>query len=362
MKLAYKLIIPTALVFILFFSILLSYIISTEKSIVSDFQSSVNYVAIDQFEKRKREKLSTENDYLDFVAFLASKIAVEYVYNYETVNIELPLSKFLSLNSIEGIMVYDTIGKENFITLIKDKNGDSVKVDKVPEFFNAYKQFKKPMTKSTNIGLEENFGYIIIYYNENLVKQIIIEKQKVILSILESIKNQIKKDMDVMIKNQTIFIMFIVVILSLFIFLMVQKFVLMPLSKLKKGIDGFFLFLQNKKDNSKKIELTSNDEFGQMANSLNENISVSARLHEEIYELNTNLEKRVNEKTKKITTLLDNAGQGFLSFDSNFVIDDEYSKECFKLFGSDISGEDISELLFCDNIQKNFFKKTLTNT
>ncbi len=89
MKLAYKLIIPAALIFMLFFSILLHYIITSEKSIVSDFQNSVHYLTLEQFEKIKSEKLETENDYLDFISFLASKIAVEYVYNYETVNISL---------------------------------------------------------------------------------------------------------------------------------------------------------------------------------------------------------------------------------------------------------------------------------
>ena len=64
-----------------------------------------------------------------------------------------------------------------------------------------------------------------------------------------------------------------------------------------------------------------------MANSLNDNIEVSTKLHEEINELNVNLEQLVEEKTQKVNTLLNNAGQGFLSFGTDFIIDYEYSQE-----------------------------------
>ena len=362
MKLVYKVIIPIVIVFILFFSILLNYITNSQEDIVSKFKSSVNTLAIEQFDKRKTEKLSTENDYLDFTAFLASQIAVEYVYNYETVNIEAPLSKFLSMNSIEGILVYDTIGKENFITLIKDESGNPIRVKTLPGSFASYKQFKKIMSKTALGEREEDYGYVIIYYNEALVKQVIEEKQKVVMGNLEHIKNEIKEDMDSMMKNQTMFILAICIVLALFIFYMVQKIVLNPLGKLKIGLDEFFLFLQNKKDSTSQIQLNLNDEFGQMANSLNENIAVSSRLHEEIFELNTNLENRVEEKTKEVKTLLNNTGQGFLSFDKNFVIDAEYSKECSKLFVQDIKGKNIVDLLFFENEEKLFFKDVILDT
>ncbi len=98
-----------------------------------------------------------------------------------------------------------------------------------------------------------------------------------------------------------------------------------------------------------------------MARSLNENISVSAKLHEEIHELNTNLEARIEEKTAKVTTLLNNAGQGFLTFDDKFIVDEEYSKECEKLIGQNIAAKDISKLLFKDKDIRELFKESLNN-
>jgi two-component system chemotaxis sensor kinase CheA len=96
-----------------------------------------------------------------------------------------------------------------------------------------------------------------------------------------------------------------------------------------------------------------------MAKSLNENISVSARLHEEIHELNTNLEARIIEKTAKVTTLLNNADQGFLTFSNDLIIDDEYSKQCITIFKKDIAGINIADLLYSNENKKEFFIQTI---
>jgi two-component system chemotaxis sensor kinase CheA len=132
-----------------------------------------------------------------------------------------------------------------------------------------------------------------------------------------------------------------------------------PLKILHSRFDDFFIFLQNKKQYTNKIELKYNDEFGYMDKSLNENISVSARLHAEINELNTNLERRIEEKTAKVTTLLDNADQGFLSFGPDLIIDEGYSKECLQIFKQEILGLNIADLLYGESHKKEFFVQTL---
>ncbi|MBU0632152.1 hypothetical protein KKA17_05885 [bacterium] len=149
------------------------------------------------------------------------------------------------------------------------------------------------------------------------------------------------------------------VIISIIIILAIRKLVTKPLKAFENGLLDFFLFLQAKKDYVLNIDIDSNDEFGVMAESLRENIAVSARLHEEINDLNQNLENKIEQKTKKISVLLDNAGQGFLTFDKNFIIDEEYSKECIKLLGDKIGRKNIAELLFEDNLKREFFRSTL---
>jgi two-component system chemotaxis sensor kinase CheA len=71
------------------------------------------------------------------------------------------------------------------------------------------------------------------------------------------------------------------------------------------------------------------------------------------------LNKLIQKSRSKITILLDNAGQGFLTFDKNFKIDDEYSKECIKLLGENIASQDVATLLFQDKIKQEFFKNRL---
>lgn len=149
------------------------------------------------------------------------------------------------------------------------------------------------------------------------------------------------------------------VIISIIIIFAIRKLVTNPLGAFERGLIDFFLFLQAKKDYVLNIDIDTNDEFGVMAESLRENIAVSARLHEEINDLNQNLEYKIEQKTKKISVLLDNAGQGFLTFDKNFIIDEEYSKECIKLLGDEIGRKNISELLFEDSLKREFFTTTL---
>ena len=87
----------------------------------------------------------------------------------------------------------------------------------------------------------------------------------------------------------------------------------------------------------------------------------------EVKNLNTNLEKIVKkrtsdllEKTSKIEDLLNNVAQGFLSFDKDFLIDDEYSVECEHLLGDNLTGKDITKLLFAGKTDKiSFFKETM---
>jgi len=99
---------------------------------------------------------------------------------------------------------------------------------------------------------------------------------------------------------------------------------------------------------------------------LEENLKILAQTNRELEEgkrelqhLNENLEDKVREKTAKVTTLLNNAGQGFLIFDKNFIIDSEYSKECEKYLGKDLAHQDIAKILFPDTSRANFFKSNI---
>jgi Amt family ammonium transporter len=61
---------------------------------------------------------------------------------------------------------------------------------------------------------------------------------------------------------------------------------------------------------------------------------------------NLGLEDRVRERTRSIQSLLDVSEQGFFSFDRDLRIQPEYSRECERIFGGPIHGEDAADLLY----------------
>ncbi|MFT4925394.1 MAG: two-component system chemotaxis sensor kinase CheA [Phenylobacterium sp.] len=70
--------------------------------------------------------------------------------------------------------------------------------------------------------------------------------------------------------------------------------------------------------------------------------------------------KAIAEEGEKTKNLLDNAGQGFLSFSDNLQIEDEYSAECCSLFGGRIEGLSFPELILPqDCVQQGFLRSIL---
>ncbi|QDF28812.1 SpoIIE family protein phosphatase [Halarcobacter anaerophilus] len=97
----------------------------------------------------------------------------------------------------------------------------------------------------------------------------------------------------------------IVVSFLAFIFLiamgtLIGNSIIYALEQLKSGLLNFFAFLNRKKDFAEPIILNSKDEFGLMAKSINKNIKSIEKLHLELFELNTQLEKKVNQRTKEL--------------------------------------------------------------
>lgn len=80
---------------------------------------------------------------------------------------------------------------------------------------------------------------------------------------------------------------------------------------------------------------------------------------DEIAAWNEVLEKTVLQRTTAIRTLLNNAGQGFLSFGENLLVDEEYSSECRRIFGGDIGGLKFSELIYPQNEEGRDFLESL---
>ncbi|UTH74664.1 ATP-binding protein [Chromobacterium sp. IIBBL 290-4] len=108
------------------------------------------------------------------------------------------------------------------------------------------------------------------------------------------------------------------------------------------------------------IACASEDEIGQLA------VSLETTRHA-LAELVADLESRVSQRTRdlslkseEVARLLDNSGQGFLSMDPALRVNPGFSKECLRIFGQDIRGLALPDLLAPDQIrQRDFLAKTL---
>lgn len=65
------------------------------------------------------------------------------------------------------------------------------------------------------------------------------------------------------------------------------------------------------------------------------------------------LEQTVDRRTSEIRNLLDHARQGFLSFGPDFIVKEEYSLECVRLFGREPAGHSLPDLLYGDDPAEN---------
>jgi methyl-accepting chemotaxis protein len=66
--------------------------------------------------------------------------------------------------------------------------------------------------------------------------------------------------------------LFTIAILVVFSFLLVKRFVSMPLQKFKEGLFNFFDYLNRKREDVENINISSKDEFGEMSKSINEQV------------------------------------------------------------------------------------------
>ncbi|MGE5632794.1 MAG: chemotaxis protein CheX [Caulobacteraceae bacterium] len=79
---------------------------------------------------------------------------------------------------------------------------------------------------------------------------------------------------------------------------------------------------------------------------------------DEIGELAAILENRIDA----VRTILDNTGQGFLTFRDHFLVNSEYSTECRSIFGKNIEGSDFLELIYPDNVEQRKFIRSVLET
>jgi len=353
MKLAYKITLPlvalvTALtIFVSFKSE------SIQKDIIKQGQDIRAKSIQEQFDKNRSNVLDIESKNLNFIAKLAADISMNYLYNFNFEALEYTLKELLGTTSIKAIEVTEALNNKTVIKLGKKQEN--------------YQVIKQDVVWQES---EEKLGEVIIYYDNSEIINYFNNSQVELSQKLKKSDKLQDEFLNSLQNKQTFMNLGITLFILIALFLLIFYFVIKPLVKVEKALNSFFMYLQGKTQKTEEILIKSGDEFEKIAKDINSNIKVSAKLHEEIKELNNNLEQKVEQRTqelqiksKQIKQLLDNTKQGFLSFGKDLKIEEEYSKECENIFKQNIANKSINQLLFTDTNSQDaiLFKKMIND-
>ncbi|MCU7834587.1 MAG: SpoIIE family protein phosphatase [gamma proteobacterium symbiont of Taylorina sp.] len=272
-----------------------------DNKLIADIRSYNLNQAMAALDARLEERLRLNKEQMEDTANMIAKNSSTFLLNFDNEGLQQSLLFDIKKEGVQAIKVWDEVVYENFLTALK-MSDEILFENSVPNQFEQFIKLNKPINNINGDSVEK-IGYITLYYDESLIINQIQQLKSNTKNTIENFNKEIDSQ-----QQKSNIAKLTIAISSLFTILVVISILLMnfvnkPLKILESGLDDFFLFLQNKREQAKKIQLSSNDEFGSMAKSLNENILVSSKLHEEIRELNTNLEKKVQLRTQELAEI-----------------------------------------------------------
>jgi len=239
----------------------------------------------EQKKKTKEKILQNLNKLVNF-----SKTALSYsLFNYEENSAKKIIGDVLLENeAIKAVEIYDSVIKDVFITAYKKGNKKIFSRDPLPKEYTKFPAIKKEL-----IYEAEPLGYVKVYYDiepmlEHLNK---IEKEQLNLvnQKFAAIYKQAKEK-----EKKLIYYFLIAAILTIVVVVWIlAQYINKPLNEIRRGLASFFRFLSNPKEDIRKIQINSKDEFGEIAEFINNGIAVSSKLHRELAELLDVIDKNV---------------------------------------------------------------------
>jgi len=237
-------------------------------------QFIINFI---EQQKTNQTAKSVEN-IKDILNILNGTVAYS-LYNLDEENLKKILTALLKKEVIKSVVVYDDSVNNVYLAAYK-KNGRIIISNTVPLHYKKFSSIKRDIVFNN-----EKLGYIEVYYDiSEIIKELNYEKNKAIKSLnknFEQISKNLKHD-----QKYLYFYFFLATLLvTLIVVFVLLKLVNKPLKELKRGLESFFDFLSNPGKEVSPIEITSQDEFGEIANFANNGIVISSKLHTELAEL-----------------------------------------------------------------------------
>jgi serine phosphatase RsbU (regulator of sigma subunit) len=289
---------------------------SVQNEIISEMKHEQKDYIIKQLDKVETDKIKTTKEIVKNLSSALRTSLSNALYNMDNKTIRKNIFRFLSNNDASvGVVVFDNMSKS--INVVGYKYNENVEfLNTIPQEFKQLESLKCDMVVDG-----EDIGYLQVYYDTSSIEEEVLETKKQNLAKFE--ENVQKIDKKVSQQRKKLIIGFLVagLLFALIIYLIIKKLVSNPLREFQKGLQSFFDYMKDSKKTIKKINIDTNDEFGEMTKSVNESIEVSVTLHQEIqdrneltiklnreleeseYELellNQSLEIKIKERTKDL--------------------------------------------------------------
>lgn len=152
----------------------------------------------------------------------------------------------------------------------------------------------------------------------------------------------------VMIRKKVIYVSSAIMLILLFIAVVFTRKLIKPVKQL-----GMVASQVSGGNFSVRSRIATNDEIGLLSKDFDEMLDKLVATQTEIENINKNLENTIEMRTKelsdeknKISVLLNNSDEGFLMVDSALTVGSQFSKKCIYIFGKNIGGLNIDNLLF----------------
>jgi len=202
------------------------------------------------------------------------------LYNLDDENLKKIVKSLLSKKVIKSVYIYDSVGERIYVAGYKDENGKMIIGDTIPDKYKKYKSIANDIYYSG-----EKIGFIELFYDMHKIIERLNKEEEKAFQIVNKNFNEITSNL--IHKKRTLYIYFIAatILITIIVVLVLFRLIDRPLKELKLGLENFFEFLSNPKNTIKPINISTSDEFGEIATFANNGIVVTSQLHSELAEL-----------------------------------------------------------------------------
>ncbi|ACM92721.1 conserved hypothetical protein [Nautilia profundicola AmH] len=209
------------------------------------------------------------------------------LYNLDEENLKKIIKSLLKKEVIKSVYIYDQSTNSIYIAGYK-RNGKIIISNNIPDEYKKYSSIKNDIFFNN-----EKLGYIEVYYDmSEIIDKLNFERNKAV-ELLNKNFAQINKNLKEDQKYLYLYFFLATILVTFIVVFVLLKLVNKPLKELKKGLKSFFDFLSNPGKKVRPIQITTQDEFGEIANFANNGIIISSKLHTELAELMKIVDKYV---------------------------------------------------------------------